>query len=340
MRLTIPNIDLVLTKNPLLQSTRDLVGRFNGLPVLPRPPAVDTARLDLLHQIARAAGTYLTSKPPQPNGKNANRWQGLKNLLEQIGPLVAACGGKLVNGPADFQAINNNAHSYWLEALDPRHRPGYSLSPMFQVWRMNPDAIAKKQSFWDYMGDGSTFSNVAYLGDVARKRYQVDFDGKGMMEQTEDGDPFSTERHHTEFSGSGWGIFVVSPTGDIYSGSHVLGKLHHSSFLEGRPVMAAGEIVVHDGAVKAITAKSGHYRPTADNMMQFVRQFGTLPWNAVIRPNMLDVNNGGKAVFHFLGDFRERGPAAAARLTRDQVLAAVPTWAKGPEAMKSFQLVA
>lgn len=339
MRLTIPNIDLVVTKNKLLQETLELVGRFNTLPVAPAAGMVDPTRLDLLHRIARAAGTYLTSKPPQPKSKNGNRWLGLKALLEQIGPLVAAFGGKLVNGPADYQAINNHAHSYWLEALDPHHRPGYSLSPQFQVWRFSANAIANKQSFWDFIGS-STASGVAYLGATERARYEVGFDGKGVMEQTEDGETFTTEQYHTEFSGTGWGIFVVSPTGEMYSGSHILGKLHHSSFLEGRPVMAAGEIVVQDGAVKAVTAKSGHYRPTADNMMQFVRQFSTLPWNAVIRPNMLDTGNGGKAVFHYLGEFRERGAARATKLTQHQVLSAVPSWAKGPEAMKSFSLVA
>ncbi len=37
-------------------------------------------------------------------------------------------------------------------------------------------------------------------------------------------------------------------------------RFHHSSFLAGAPVKAAGEWLVVDGQVMAITDKTGHYK--------------------------------------------------------------------------------
>jgi hypothetical protein len=62
-------------------------------------------------------------------------------------------------------------------------------------------------------------------------------------------------------SGDDIAIFVMGLDGKIYIGSHELGIFHHSSFLAGGPVAAAGEIVIKDGVILLITAKSGHYRP-------------------------------------------------------------------------------
>lgn len=59
----------------------------------------------------------------------------------------------------------------------------------------------------------------------------------------------------------------------IYAGSHEEGYFHHSSFLAGKPVSAAGEIEVNNGILKTITDKSGHYRPTAEYTQQAVDGF-------------------------------------------------------------------
>jgi hypothetical protein len=78
---------------------------------------------------------------------------------------------------------------------------------------------------------------------------------------TDSGVKFHTGDHSTAFSGSGWAIFVMSPNRTVYSASHNVGQFHHSSFLAGGPVLAAGEWAVNNGKVVAITAKSGHYKP-------------------------------------------------------------------------------
>ncbi|MEX0269737.1 DUF4157 domain-containing protein [Leptolyngbyaceae cyanobacterium UHCC 1019] len=104
------------------------------------------------------------------------------------------------------------------------------------------------------------------------------------------------------FSGSKEGrhIFAQSPEGKIYSADPEVerkivnqpksakGKvgqklnkflnrnetvqedIHHSTFLAGEDVAAAGEIEAMNGVVTAISDRSGHYRPTSENIYQTV----------------------------------------------------------------------
>lgn len=60
-----------------------------------------------------------------------------------------------------------------------------------------------------------------------------------------------------------YAIFVMSEEGEIYlSKNYAFGKFHHSSFLAGKPVAAAGEIFIEKGIIKIITDGSGHYQPS------------------------------------------------------------------------------
>jgi hypothetical protein len=58
----------------------------------------------------------------------------------------------------------------------------------------------------------------------------------------------------------------------IASKVHSIGKFHHSSFLSGQPVASAGEISVEQGVVREITRRSGHYKPTAEQLNQFLER--------------------------------------------------------------------
>ncbi|HEY1653206.1 MAG TPA: hypothetical protein VGG09_15075 [Acidimicrobiales bacterium] len=93
---------------------------------------------------------------------------------------------------------------------------------------------------------------------------------KGTL--SKEGKVFDTEDHSTVVSGKGWAIFVVSPAGVCYSESHVEGEFHHSSFLSGGAVQAAGEWKVEDGKLAKINSKSGHYRPIPEHLLWAVRQ--------------------------------------------------------------------
>ncbi|KAI3838701.1 hypothetical protein MKX03_035540, partial [Papaver bracteatum] len=47
------------------------------------------------------------------------------------------------------------------------------------------------------------------------------------------------------------------------------GCFHHSSFLAGGTTLAAGRLVAENGQLKTISAYSGHYRPTEENLDSF-----------------------------------------------------------------------
>jgi hypothetical protein len=75
----------------------------------------------------------------------------------------------------------------------------------------------------------------------------------------------------TGSSGNKMFIFVMTAEGKIYSADKNEVK-HHSSFMSGRPVAAAGCWKVEDGVIKLINGESGHYQPTKDFLDQFVKE--------------------------------------------------------------------
>lgn len=63
----------------------------------------------------------------------------------------------------------------------------------------------------------------------------------------------------------------MDANGHIFaSKSHSVGVFHHSSFLQGKPVSAAGEIEVQNGEILLVTNNSGHYRPNKNVSEQFI----------------------------------------------------------------------
>ncbi|WP_080777475.1 hypothetical protein [Chryseobacterium phocaeense] len=109
---------------------------------------------------------------------------------------------------------------------------------------------------------------VKYLSEKERETYEIFvqydkivnsegnlLDTRGSISILEDGSPAETE----------YAIFVMSAEGHIYlSKNYAYGKFHHSTFLAGKPVAAAGEMVVEEGLIKIVTDGSGHYQPPLD----------------------------------------------------------------------------
>lgn len=110
----------------------------------------------------------------------------------------------------------------------------------------------------------------------------------------------------------------------VFSYTHMAGYKHHSSFLGGAPVMAAGEWIVDgSGKVLVITAKSGHYMPKWENLHRMVVRLSDIPGDAIIRPNMMDHQTGGNTIkFYTVNDFRSRN-IMATPLRKDAVLNAI-----------------
>jgi hypothetical protein len=180
---------------------------------------------------------------------------------------------------------------YWLEMLDPQHRHGQELSPLWVKW-IQDDTAGYKSSFWDYIGTNShpkyAEIEVKYFPEKAMNyqdnKYEVHFEG-GILKDYQ-GNPVTTPKvHSTVFSGEGWAIFVCSASAKLYIGSHIAGEQHHSSFLGGGAVSGAGEIAVVNGRIRLITCKSGHYKPSGQLFRNFLAKFPEIPNDAAIQPD-------------------------------------------------------
>ena len=168
--------------------------------------------------------------------------------------------------------------NYWLERHDQRLM-GEEIFNEFLVWVANNPA---KQPFGEFMADAT--SELQYFTDLNRDKHEIHFEGKTIL--THDGELLTTDSEGA-FSGlSDSFIYVCSArTRKIYSGRSERGVVHHSSFLRGEPIIAGGDWVVTRGKLKFLNAASGHYRPTAGNMRQFLQLYvNQLDYNAFVQP--------------------------------------------------------
>jgi hypothetical protein len=99
---------------------------------------------------------------------------------------------------------------------------------------------------------------VKYCSSAERWDYAINIQ-RGMITDAS-GNPYDTGCKETGFKGKGWAIYVVDFDGQFYSESHILNEFHHSSFLAGAPVQAAGELAVDRGRLVGLTNKTGHYK--------------------------------------------------------------------------------
>jgi hypothetical protein len=333
------------SKNPCLLVIWSMINTYNSIATsLPPPPVVtpEVRRSMLAPQLTTAlqfVTTWITEKPPKATATNTARWDALRQLAEEIGVEAEQLGLRFLTAPSNLKNVGNpvpgstKSRSYWLEYLDTAHRPGWILSEKYEQWLASNSA----QSFWDHIGaPPPNTQKVKYYGGTPKALKRRVFFGHSTglesMHPLHSG-LFSTENLSTVFSGKGWGIFVVDLDQNLYIHKHIEGKYHHSTFLSGGAVSAAGEIAVEDGWVRVITAKSGHYMPTVANMQRFVQTFPLILGNAVIRPDFGDTRGGAPAKCYYVGDFRRDGTAAPT-LKRAEVMHAIPAFAQTAEAQR------
>ncbi|KAM0038469.1 putative IQ domain-containing protein IQM [Helianthus debilis subsp. tardiflorus] len=167
------------------------------------------------------------------------------------------------------------ALSYWLEAIDPRHRYGYNLQFYYIKWLHSES----RQPFfyWLDIGEGKEVNLescprikllkqcIKYLGTTEREAYEVIVeDGKFMYKLSK------TVIDTTDGPKDTKGIFVLSPSMVLYIGTKQKGKFQHSSFLAGGATISAGRVVIRDGILEAVWPHNGHYRPTEENFDAFM----------------------------------------------------------------------
>lgn len=143
--------------------------------------------------------------------------------------------------------------------------PPYNTTPMLQHYAgedVAPNAI------WG--------TAVQYLSATQRATYALSFNG-GLIHDA-NGNLFDTRNATSVHSSSPRAIFVMDLNGRFYaSNDQKVGEFHHSSFLAGDAVAAAGELEVENGVLKTISDKSGHYRPRrpfGDQAIDQLRQIG------------------------------------------------------------------
>jgi hypothetical protein len=123
-------------------------------------------------------------------------------------------------------------------------------------------------------------TKVKYLDEHQRQAYKVQIQNGKIYDAQ--GKPFDTQKANTAFAvNKGRAIFIMDHKGNMYvSNEQTAGKFHHSSFLSGAPVAAAGDIRIENGEIKTISRKSGHYKPSEQQLGQFqyrLSQFGINP---------------------------------------------------------------
>lgn len=195
----------------------------------------------------------------------ASRWNRITSNASKV--------GKGLSKDAKAQKL---AFQHWIEAIDPRHRYGHSLHFYYEEWCK---AKAGQPFFyWLDVGDGKDVDLkecprsklrqqiIKYLGPQERENYEyIVVDGKIVHKQS--GNFLDTKRGS---KGTKW-IFVMSTLKRLYAGEKKKGAFHHSSFLAGGATLAAGRLEVDDGVLKAISAYSGHYKPTDDHLDIFLK---------------------------------------------------------------------
>jgi hypothetical protein len=328
------------SKNVVLQNLWLAVSDYNNEWIHPTKMSDPqmTRAVAILDYIYQTCATYMTDKSMKTlnskggPAKRVARYNAFTKLVGEITKEIDSLGGKLLTGPLDFQ---ENKRNYWLERLDPDHRAGYLISAKYNAWVQS----GSTQSFWAWLDANGGYplksqSHVEGYGNVngAQWEHCRYFDNGVLLNSTDDM-PFCTQAMKTEFSANGWAVWVCSlpmqsPGGAIgvyvFSYTHRAGFDHHSSFLGGAPVVAAGEWIVNSsGKIRVITGKSGHNMPKWQNLHKFVLRFPEIPGDAIIRPNMLDHNNGtDKIKFYTVTDFRSR-ELRATPLRRNVVMTAI-----------------
>lgn len=321
---TLDSAKMSISGNEWLQPLYGLVQVYNTMEKSPNK----SEKVRILERLLALATYWITSKPPKLTETNQARWKAIEGLANDVAREMDGLGGKMLSGPSNWKSVSNTNRHYWLEKVDPEHRPGYDLSYAFDSWMRSP----AKCSFWDFCQANEVLFTAGhqvkqYIDEAEAKKDEVGVK-QGIfrwLDPMKDA-PLDTSNNKTVFSGKGWAIFVVDMEGRLYCGDHEEGKFHHSTFLAGGAVKAAGELLADRGVIQVVTAKSGHYTPGMEQMIQFLKLFPQIPGSAIIRPDFFDIRDTGEPRFYRVKHFRFEGKKAKS-LKRGEVVSAIPTGA-------------
>lgn len=153
---------------------------------------------------------------------------------------------------------------------------------------------------------------VIYLDEEERKNYQV-FIQNGLLVNRW-GKRICIEKCR--------GIFVMSLYGDIYfSDKPVYTQFHHTSFLAGEDVAAAGELKIKNGKIRSVNNLSGHYRPTYAHVFQFLLELQAQGVQSNYKIEFYDMTG------NYMYDYRTEKIHQPLRKASLKKIAKDPTWA-------------
>ncbi|MET3134153.1 hypothetical protein AAKU55_004448 [Oxalobacteraceae bacterium GrIS 1.11] len=114
-------------------------------------------------------------------------------------------------------------------------------------------------------------AGVAYLNGEERKQVLISIDNEGRSWRTSKNGVLPFDTNGWQSTGfPDYGAFVMATDGTMYSHEHVENEFHHSSFLAGDAVLAAGMIRAKDGWITVLDPKSGHYKPRLQDFFKLV----------------------------------------------------------------------
>jgi hypothetical protein len=287
----------VTYRDAISRLNAEAIGRFGLTRLLTQDPA------SFAQQVSESSGGYAPYSP----AVNSTGYVDYMESLEEGRPLDEHQRWERLIDAAPELSLKPN---YILEEADKKHRMGDLLKACYDVYNekfpgASRGAASKAPGFYEWLDGLPEFERIVMIGNSLRKQggapagshhnlkpslvraflkgvkyldqasrrdYRVTFqNGVGHYR----GDLFTTFEMRTVFSGPGFGIWVMSPSGEMYAGPHLYGGFHHSSFLAGAPVRSAGEIRANRGKIEFISAKSGHYMPTADHLAWAIETLGT-----------------------------------------------------------------
>lgn len=170
--------------------------------------------------------------------------------------------------PSDNRCVLKQ--DYWLQKLDPAHRPQEYLNTQFKSWCQSPsdldffDWCAVTEATRDYQ-----VNSIIYLQtDEQRQDYQAQLVNGyiGLQDAIAD-----TTHFEIPGKGNGYAAYVITADGTLYlNDQHQKNCFSHASFTNGEPVVCAGMIKIVDGKIMDINNISGHYRPDLSNFLQAI----------------------------------------------------------------------
>ncbi|CAD6254809.1 unnamed protein product [Miscanthus lutarioriparius] len=134
----------------------------------------------------------------------------------------------------------------------------------YRTRRKLADSAVVVEELWYGIFSGS-FSSPGPMPLVQEREHYEYIINEGKVIHKQSGEPLDTRGP----KGTKW-IFVMSTTKKLYAGKKQRGVFQHSSFLAGGATIAAGRFTAENGVIKSIWAYSGHYKPSAENLCNFI----------------------------------------------------------------------